>query len=42
MPRALIDLPVKTWEGRFLRIEAEKLLRAAGILPVRDRALLES
>lgn len=46
--RSATSLPVETsegrfsWDGRFSRIEAENRLRAAGMRPVRDPAVLDS
>lgn len=40
--RSATDLPVVTWDERFSTVEAERLLRAAGAKPSRDRARLDS
>lgn len=42
MLRSITELPVETWEGRFSSIDAEYRLRAAGMLPARDSARLDS
>ena len=40
--RAATILPVQTWDERYSTAEAERLLRAAGEEPSRDRARLDS
>ena len=40
--KAASPVPVKTWDERFSTVEAERLLREAGVQPSRNRARLDA
>ncbi len=40
--RAASPVPVDTWDERFSTVEAERLLREAGVAPSRNRARLDA